>query len=220
MALASIVSNAQNWVDAANKLSDKPSTKEVVLAPKITEPNKKKQFSNFVFEETFSSLFMCDFLAHVLPSGSGVSSFSSFAIAKFPYNKKGGMAYIVENRFFDVFASNSEIVRHYLVTVSEDGENLYSYVLGQGGTYFFPNGEFGSCAGHEDANAMYLEWTSKYKMNDDFTFFVQKNYSTKDVVIDDKYNIVKVLAEQNSEGIVKMKVWIDEEGEIHSTEAE
>jgi hypothetical protein len=218
IAMAVLSSNSQSWVKEANNLSGKPSTKEVVLGTQLKESNKKMKLSGFDFEEAFSSIFMCDFLVNVIPSGSGISTFSSYAIAKFPFDGQGGMAYIVENRFFDVFASNSEILRHYLVTVSGEGELLYPFILGQGGTYFFRNGEMGSCAQHEDANALYLEWESKYQMNSDFTFIVQKNYKTKDVLIDDNYNIIKILDEHESRPRSILKVWVDENGEIQEEE--
>jgi hypothetical protein len=213
---------AQTWVESANKLSGAPSKKEFVLTSKIPTSDKKKELKKFPINEAFSSIFMCDFLAQIMPADQeGVSSFSTFAVAKFSFDKNGGMAYIVENRFFDVVAANSEILRHYLVTVSKDGEIISTFVLGQGGTYFFANGDFGSCAQHDDANAMYLEWESRYSMNNDFSFVVQKKFITKDVVIDDKFAITKTLAVHGEdEPTTKLKVWLDQEGEIQYTELE
>jgi hypothetical protein len=210
---------SQTWKEQADKLCKTPKKSTVVLLSKIKVADKKKELKGFPIEESFPAIFMCDFLANVMFTSEEipVSSFSAFAISKFPFGKEGGMAYIIESRFFDFKTNNSEIVMHYLVTVSAQGEILYPFILGLGGTYLFPNGEYGACTSSDQANAMHLKWESNYVINNDFTFICQKEFTTHDVVIDTQHKIIKTFPKSEEgakEPVGKIKVWIDDSGEI------
>jgi hypothetical protein len=64
---------------------------------------------------------------------------------------------------------------------------------------------------------MHLKWESNYVINNDFTFICQKEFTTHDVVIDTQHKIIKTFPkseEGDKEPVGKIKVWIDDSGEI------
>ncbi len=216
LSLSFSVSAQSKWEKEAARLSVKaPIAKKISLNELVKPGNSKMRLSENVINEIFQSVTSCDFLVQINTLGPG-TSMKSFAFCKFTYNQKGGTAYIIESRFADDVSNKSEIVRYYLITISETGEWIDQALLTQGGTYFFVNSDLGSCTTSDEANAMCNQMKGSFTINKDMSISTSRSTMYSDLKVDKKNNILKTVTAGNWSEEEKTTYSVNTEGTIDS----